>query len=241
MERNINSLIDYSLEATDGTVGNVEEFYFDDKTWDIRYIIVKTGNWLSNRKVLIAPSALVKTSWQNGRFPVSLTKEQILNSPDIDTNKPVSRQQEIELYGHYQWENYWGSGFYAGGSMGVSTPFPVVDRKVVMEADINDDHSNDDLHLRSTERITGYHIHAADGDIGHINDFIMDDKTWKIKFIVVDTHNWFGGKKVLIGVAHISKIEWSENKIFLDIPAAAIENSEPFKEADYLHMQLLKP
>jgi len=97
MEHNINSLLNYRMEGTDGVIGEVEEFYFDDQTWGIRYLIVKTGGWLSGRKVLISPAALVKADWQNGLFPVNLTKKQITDSPDIDTDKPVSRQQEIAL------------------------------------------------------------------------------------------------------------------------------------------------
>jgi len=237
MERNINSLLEYSIEATDGEIGKVEDFYFDDRTWDIRYLIVKTGNWLSDRKVLIAPSAVVATSLQNGLFSVNLTKEQINNSPDIDTDEPVSRQQEIELYGHYQWENYWGSGFYAGGSMGISTPFPVMDKKVLIEADQKVNHAEDDPHLRSTERITGYHLHASDGDVGHVNDFILEEKTWQIKFIVVDTHNWFGGKKVLIPVGIIKKIEWTDFKVFLDMTMVAVEKCKLFEEVDFIHVE----
>jgi sporulation protein YlmC with PRC-barrel domain len=203
MERNINSLINYNITATDGMIGEVGEFYFDDQSWKIRYLIVKTGNWLSERKVLISPDVIIKQPWTSGLFPVNLTKEQVKNSPDIDTDKPVSRQQEIELYGHYQWESYWGSGFYGGGSLGVSMPFPVVGRKVLIEADKKDKHSDDDIHLRSIQRVNGYHIHAVDGEIGHVHDFIINDKDWQIISIVIYTHNWFGGKKVLIPVGHI--------------------------------------
>lgn len=210
MERNVNSLIYYSIGASDGPIGEVEGFYFDDESWKIRYLIVKTGDWLSGRKVLIAPGAIVKQPWKNGFFPVSLTKQQVQESPDIDTEKPVSHLQEIALYGHYQWENYWGSGFYGGGSLGISMPFPSIDREVLIEPD-KDKISGNQIHLRSTERVTGYHIHATDGEIGHVNDFIIDDQTWQITAIVVDTHNWFGGKKVVIQVAHIRKIEWSDN------------------------------
>lgn len=237
MQRNIKSIINYNLAATDGIVGEVEEFYFDDKSWKILYLVVKTGNWLSGRKVLIAPHALLKQPWQDGFFPVNLTKKQIENSPDIDTDKPVSRQQEIELYGHYQWESYWGSGFYGGGSLGVSMPFPVLDHKVLIEADKKDKHADDDIHLRSTGSITGYHIHTTNGEIGHIIDFIVDDQTWQIKFIVIDTHNWFGGKKVLIPVAHVKEINWSKNKIHLDITSSVVDKSVLFKEADYPQVQ----
>jgi sporulation protein YlmC with PRC-barrel domain len=240
MEHNINNLLLYTMEATDGLIGDVKDFYFDDKTWHVRYLIVKTGGWLSGREVLISPVALLNEKWRNGLFPVDLTKKQVSSSPDIDTDKPVARQREIELYGHYQWESYWGSGFYGGGSMGPSMPFPVIDRKVLIEADKNDKREDDDNHLRSTAIITGYHIHATDGEIGHVNDFIMDDTNWQIKFIVVDTHNWFGGKKVMVPVGLIKKIEWSDNRVYLDTTMAAVKKCKLFDEDGLNRLQPAK-
>ncbi len=240
MERNIKSLTSYSIAATDGTIGEVDEFYFDDQSYKTRYLIVKTGSWLSGRSVLISPDAVSKQPWKNSIFPVNITKEQVKNSPDIDTDKPVSRQQEIDLYGHYQWQNYWGSGLYAGSSMGlgmgIGMPLPVVDEKVLTEADKKDKHSDDDIHLRSTATITGYHIHATDGEIGHVNDFIIDDQTWQLTFVVVDTANWFGGKKVLIPIANIERIEWASDLLYLAIDKAAVDHSPLFDEEAYLHV-----
>lgn len=237
MERTLKSLLNYSLTTTDGTIGKVDEFYVDDQSYKVRYLIVKTGSWLWGRKVLISPDALIKDSWESNIFPVNLTKEQVKNSPDIDTDKPVSRQQEIELYGHYQWENYWGSGFYGGGSMGLGMglgmPYPVVDQQVLTEADKNDQHTDDDIHLRSTKTLTGYHIHATDGEIGHVSDFIVDDQTWQLTSIVADTANWFGGQKVLIPVADISRVEWASDLVYLSINKAAVEQSHPFDEEAY--------
>ncbi len=129
MQRNIKSLIGYRMEATDGDIGTVEEFYFEDSTWAIRYLIVKTGNWFLYRKVLIPPQAIVKKNMGPGIFPVNLSKEQINTSPDIDTDKPVSRQQDIELYGHYAWQMSCGSGFYAGGSAAALDNDPIIDEK----------------------------------------------------------------------------------------------------------------
>ena len=119
--------------------------------------------------------------------------------------------------------------------------FPVLDRQVTLKSDMKDEQAKDDLHLRDTGRVIGYHVHASNGDIGHINDFIIDDKDWRIKFVVVDTHNWFGGIKVLIPVSHIKAFEWLESKLVLDITIAAVENSKLFNESDYQHLQLLKP
>jgi len=238
MQLNINSLIGNKMEATDGDIGNVEEFYFDDDTWAIRYLVVKTDTWLSGREVLIAPQALIKDSWMVGRFPINLTKELIKNSPDIDTDIPVSRQQEIALYGHYAWERYGGNGFYAGASAPfMITPFPILDEKIIKETDSNsnDEKPDYDTHLRSTKIITGYHIHAIDGEIGHVNDFIIDTETWLIISLVVDTHNWFGGKKVLIPVANIKEVQWENSKVIIKETKDAIKNSVVFEEADFFH------
>ncbi len=237
MERTLKSLLNYSLTATDGTIGKIEEFYVDDQSYKVRYLIVKTGSWLWGRKVLISPDALINDSRESNIFPVNLTKEQVKNSPDIDTDKPVSRQQEIELYGHYRWQNYWESGFYGGGSMslgmGMGMMSPVVDRQVMTEADYKDEHRDDDIHLRSTKTLTGYHIHATDGEIGHVSDFIVDDQTWQLTFMVADTANWFGGQKVLVPVADISRAGWASDLVYLSINKAAVEQSHPFDEEAY--------
>lgn len=235
MEHNINSLKNYKIEANDGLVGEVKEFYFDDQSWKIRYLIVETGNWLAGRTVLIPFDSLVKEPWKTGLFPVNLTKEQVKNSPDVDTDKPVSRQQDLELYGHYAYQRYGGSGFYAGSSaaaMALAND-PIIDERLVKEADPKDKRSDDDIHLRSTAVLTNYHIHALDGDIGHVNDFILDDENGKISYLVVDTQNWFGGKKVLISIQNVKEINWSEHKIFLNIAKDLVEKSILFNEDIY--------
>ena len=232
MQRSINSLTGFAMGATDGEIGKVKEFYFDDETWAIRYMIVETGNWLSGRKVLIAPQALLGPDWKYEVFPVNLTKEQIKSSPDIDTDQPISHRQEIEMYGHYAWERYGGSGFYAGGSAAVMDLPPVVDEEIIKQNDPDNDHADDDPHLRSSERVSGYHIHATDGDIGHVKDFILDDETWKITALIIDTHNWIGGHKVLIPVRHINEIKWEDFKVFVDLSTKAINDFKTFHESE---------
>lgn len=233
MERNVSSLIGCNIEAKNGIIGKLEEFYFDDESWTIRYLIVKTGSWLSGREVLISRVALKNRDWLNKTIPVNLTKKQVQNSPDIDTKKPVSRQQEANLFGHYQWENYWGTGFYANGSMGVSMPFPSIDRKILIAPDEDRKNPDNDIHLRSTDRITGYYIHASDGEIGHVKDFVIDDQLLQLLFFVVDTHNWVGGKKVLIPVNEIKKVDWSTSEVFLNITVDEVQNSRLFEETEF--------
>ncbi len=233
MQINTNKLIGYTLEATDGEIGKVEAFYFDDDTWTIRYLVVKTGSWLSGRNVLISPQAVLNDSLTTESLPVNLTKEQVSSSPDIDTDKPVSRQQEAELFNHYPWQNYWGGGFYAGGVWGIMSPASTIDNNIANEPETNDKSSDDDPHLRSTDKVVGYNIHATDGDIGHVNDFIMDDQSWQLLFFVVDTHNWFGGKKVLIPVSDIKEVQWENSKVVIDMKMDAVKSSKLFDEAEF--------
>ncbi|MEO5945056.1 MAG: PRC-barrel domain-containing protein [Ferruginibacter sp.] len=237
MQRNIKSLIGYSIEATDGRIGELNEFYFEDNTWLIRYLIIKTGNWFLNRKVLISPYALLKKEKETCILSVNISKEKVRTSPDIDTDKPVSKQYDIELYGHYSWPLYAGSGFYAGGSEAAMNDAPVIDERILKEADGNDKGSDDDLHLRSTKTVTGYHIHAIDGDFGHVTDFIVDDSNWKIKYLVVDSHNWFGGKKYLVETDAVKEIQWDNSKVILNITKAGIEEGSLFDESQFNYSQ----
>jgi hypothetical protein len=239
MQRNIKSLIGCSTEAKDGDIGEVDEFYFEDNTWMIRYLVIKTGNWFLNRKVLISPYALLKKDKETCILPVNLTKEQIKTSPDIDTDKPVSKQQDLALYGHYAWQRYGGSGFYAGGSEAVMNDDPIIDERVLTEADANDKRSDDDLHLRSTKTITGYHIHTIDGDFGHVTDFIFDDINWKITFLVIDSHQWFGGEKYLVEVGKVKEIQWDNSKVILNLSKEEIKVSPLFDELLFKHTQTL--
>lgn len=225
------------MEATDGEIGEVKEFYFDDETWAVRYLIIETGNWLSNKKVLIAPHALQAPDWTNKNFPINLTKEQIKNSPDVDTDQPVSLRQEIEIYRHYAWERYGGSGFYEGGSASVMNPRPVIDEEIIIENNAADSHADYDPHLRSTEQVSGYHIHATDGDIGHLKDFIIESETWKITDLVIDTHNWIGGHKVLVPVRHVQEIQWETFKIIIDISKKYLKDCQVFNEPGFVFPQ----
>jgi len=235
MEHNLKSLIGSNIEATDGEIGKIEALYFDDKSWDIRFLVVKTGSWLFGRSVLISPVALLKTKWDGSGIPVNLTKEQVSNSPGTDMHKPVSRQHEMELYEHYSWQPYWSSGFYAGGLWGVMPPAPLFDERIKPDVDTGSNAADKkgDLHLRSTEQVTGYHIQASDGEIGHVNDFIIDDNTWQILYFVIDTNNWIGGKKVLVAVENIKDIIWEESKIILDLSIETVKDCSLFDESKF--------
>lgn len=225
MQRNVNSLIGRSITATDGQIGEVNEFYFDDESWEIRYVIVKTGYWLAGRKVLIPPDVLLKGFSLLEPFSANLTKEQIRFSPDIDTDKSICRQQEMDLHEHYKIKINWESGLCVDMT-GINNPFLVIDRRLWAEVDKNDKGPDDVSHLQGTGKIIGYHVHATDGEIGHVKDFIIDDQTWQLEYLVVDIHKWIEEKKVLIPVGQIEVVEWGEFEFYLNIDLHTARNGK---------------
>lgn len=230
MKRRLDSLNGFTIGGTDGEIGKVKEFYFDDNSWTIRYIIVETGSWLSGRKVLLSPLAVIKTDWKEKVFIVDLTTEQIKNSPNADTDKPVSRQHERELYGYYNWgSTYWGGGM----GMGM---YPIaMDPTMLKENDVSvNDTTDDDPHLRSTDKVTGYNIKATDGEIGDVEDFIISDSNWSIDFILVDTGNWFPGKKVLIAPKMIKEINWETSTVIVNASEDKVKNSPEYQPDEEL-------
>jgi uncharacterized protein YrrD len=217
------NLIGNTLHATDGDLGLVQEFYFDDTTWTIRYMVAGTGNWLSGRKVLIALAALEKSDWNAGTFSVNLSCTQVRDSPATDTQKPVYRQHEIELHSYYRWPFYWGGAY--GDSFGL-TPYPPDITSRLQE--ISESSQQEDPHLRSTRQLIGYHIHASDGEIGHLSDFVVDEDTWKLSYIIVDTGNWLMSIKVLIAVNWVNTVKWSDEGVYLNLSREVIRSSPEF-------------
>jgi hypothetical protein len=221
MQNSIKDLKGSAIVATDGDMGTLDDFYFDDKSWTIRYLVADTGNWLLGRKVLLSPIAVGKADFSGGRIHVTLTKKQVENSPSIDTDKPVSRQHEAYYHDYYGYPYYW-TGPYLWGPM--SCPqIPVLDEKGIEERRLEREEAGD-LHLRSAANVTGYHIEARDGEIGHVEDFIIDDETWEIRYMVVDTRNWLPGKKVLIAPRWIDRVSWEDSKVYVSLTREAIKN-----------------
>lgn len=237
MKRNARSLIGFTMGATDGEIGKVKDLYFDDITWTIRYLVVDTGTWLADRKVLISPEAVLTPDWDKEILPVNLTQDQVKNSPDIDTEKPVSRQQEIKLYKHYPWSAYWGGGL---------TGMPPVSMYQVYDnitGDIDDGESEGNPHLRSIENLKGYKIQALNGHIGEVEDMILDDAAWRINFLVVDTGKWLPGRKVLISPSWITEINWDTSSVVVDSTIEDIKHSpkyDPDQPVDDAYEAILK-
>jgi uncharacterized protein YrrD len=213
----------YKLDSLDGEIGHVKEFYFDDQYWTIRYLVADTGNWLTGRQVLISPYALNSIVRDKQRLVVDLTKAQIEKSPALETDKPVSRQFEENYYGYYDWPMYW-NGPYAWGSY----PYLARDRQAWKH--LIPGEKPWDPHLRSTHDVTGHHIQASDGEIGHVEDFIIDDDTWAIRYLVVGTRNWWPGKKVLIAPLWIQRVSWGESKVFVNLSRESIKQAPEYSE-----------
>jgi uncharacterized protein YrrD len=238
MKRSIKSLNGYTLAAVDGEIGTVEEFYFDDETLTVRYLIVKTGYWWFGRKILIPTRAVGNPDCESLKFPINLTKEEVRNSPDIDTDKPVSRKHETELYNHFQWQNYWSPGALSVGVWGLTGTVPLVTERIPESENAATQEPDNDVHLRSTRELTGYSVHGTDSKVGKVEDFIIDDNTWKLTFFVVDAGSWMHGKKVLLSPGCVREISWSNSAIYVSMPAVAIENGpeyDPSKTVNVLY------
>jgi hypothetical protein len=216
MLRSLKDLEQYSIAATDGQIGHVKDFYFDDDAWVIRYLIVATGASFKNRNVLISPISVHQPDWAAKSFPVALTQAQVANSPDIDTKKPVSRQHEMGYLGYYGYPNYWGGGGLWGA--GIYPDILLAGRGETGAAGPTGAHSTrsgsaDDLHLRSGNEVMRYYVHAKDGDIGHVQGILVDENTWAIRYMIVDTSNWWLGHEVLIAPQWVEDFYWEESKL----------------------------
>ncbi len=217
----------YKLDSLDGEIGKVREFFFDDRYWAIRYLVADTGNWLTGRQVLISPYALVSANRSEKHITVSLSKKQIEDSPALDTDKPVSQQFEENYNGYYGWPGYRNGPHMWGASSEI-----LRDRKNLKES--GKDEKSWDTDLRSTRAVSEYYIQATDGEIGHVDDFIIDDKTWAIRYLIIDTTNWWPGKKVLVSTRWIDHVSWNDSKVFISLTRDAIKQSPEYTDESLL-------
>jgi hypothetical protein len=237
---NASMIRGYAIAASDGRLGTVSDFLFDDSSWLVRWLVVDTGKWLSGRKVLLSPFVLGHLDPKEREFTVELTMRQVKDSPDVDTDRPVSRQMETNIYDYYGWSPYWGNGFftnrygYIGDALKVA-PTPGFTDTVAStdpadrESDERDQAithmaRSDDPRLRSIEAVTGYHIEARDGEIGHVEDFLIDDADWSIHYLLINTKNWWPGKKVLISPLSVLEIDWLDNLVKVNVDRQKVKD-----------------
>jgi sporulation protein YlmC with PRC-barrel domain len=225
---NASAINGYAISASHGRFGTVSDFLFDDVSWLVRWLVVDTGKFLSGRKILLPPLVLGHPNPNGREFLVRVTKQQVKDSPEIDSDRPVSRQMETHVYNYYGWYPYWGTGLYMGGYGLMDDPIavsPALESRPRREHITDTQRSDGDPHLRSIEAVTGYHIRANDGEIGHVEDFLVNDTDWSIHYLVVDTKNWWPGKKVLISPKSAREINWTDRLVNLDVNRQKVKDS----------------
>ena len=220
--RSMKELLNYAFQATDGRIGAVDDFLFDDRDWVVRYLVANTSGWLRGRLVLISPASLETPNWQLHLVPVNLSRSQIENSPSILSDAPVSKQKEQELAEHYRWPMYWAvNGLGGFGAAPVIVPFPESGNGHSQGQEANP-------HLRTVREVRGYRLHAEDGDIGHVDDFIVDDSDWRMRYLVVDTRNWLPGRKVLLALDWVENVDWDDARVTVRLTKEQVKNSPEY-------------
>ena len=260
----INDLQQFTIRATDGDIGRVDDFYFDDREWTIRYLVVDTGQWLPGRRVLISPRAIRRVDLDAGALELDLTKQKIHDSPDMDTSQPVSRQREAEWHSYYGYPNYWGwaggPGSWAAWSHPPGATAPPLPADALrseeppaktaaspLPADAapeppgarrepaGQDQSGGDPRLRSTREVSKYDIQATDGEIGSVKDFIADDETWAIRYLVVGTGGWIGGRNALLDRQWVDRVDWAGSKVHVSVSREEVKTSPEYDPSQLLN------
>ncbi|MBU1196732.1 MAG: PRC-barrel domain-containing protein [Proteobacteria bacterium] len=228
MLRSIEQLLGYGLFAKNDDVGKCKDLLFDDRWWTIRYMVADTGNWLVGHQVLVSPHMIVKADWKTRHILLNISKQKLEECPTPLEHETVSREHEKKIFQYFGYPYYW-----SGPGLWGSEPFPIATDAVLAaqmheEADSKKENKKEN-HLRSFKVVKGYDIKALDGEIGHVKDFIVDDKSWALRYVVVDTRNWFpGGKKVLLSLDWARSIDWAESTFEVDLKKEQIENAPEF-------------
>ena len=192
---NLKSLFGVSILAKDGNIGHLHDVLFHDQSWVVRYFVVETGNQFSGRRVLLSPFSFLKPEWEKRILPVDLTIEEVRQSPDVDTDLPVYRQQEIAMTRHYGWPAYW--------TMEASR---LAGEKSESEGDPN---------LRSANEILTYKVKTSDGDLGSMDDLVVEDANWFIRFLVLSAGGWFEGQKLLVATRWVGSVSWANKEVIV--------------------------
>jgi hypothetical protein len=219
MLRSLKEIMGYRIAARDGEIGKVADFYFDDATWHVRYVVAATGGRLSGRQVLFSPLSVGQPDHVHRTLPVTLTVQQVADSPPVDSDLPVSRQHEIKLASYYNWPPYWGAAGMPVAGPGLATvPDFAVERV---------DHPGDP-HLRSVEAVSTYSIQATDKAIGHVVDFIAETEGWCIRYMVAATRDFLPGRKVLVAPDWLTKVDWANRVVHVNLTSEQLRGCEEF-------------
>lgn len=231
----VSELTSMTVHARDGPVGTLHDVLFEDDSWRVRWVVVDSGSWLPGRRVLLPATHLRHPSREAMTVSVDLDTGEVEGAPSAETDLPVSRRLENEIYRHYGWAPYWpvttGSAFpppLAGGAGAWAAVSRSGVRPRLSDAVRSADPSAEDHHLRSAREVTGYYIRAKDDDIGHVEDLVVSAADWTLPFLIVDTRNWWPGRHVLVPTGAIERIAWSERLVRLDRTRQEIQESPEY-------------
>lgn len=251
MIRSVKHVMKFEVEAADGRIGAVDDFYFDDERWAIRYVVVDTGRWLPGRRVLVSPISVSRTHWDEQRLALSISREVVKDSPSIDTHKPISRRHEQRYHDYYGYPYYWGHTALWGAFAAPMAPTPAdaAAHRAAAAAAEREAADKGDTRLRSAAEVAGYMIRATDGELGHVEDVLFDDLTWAIRYVVVDTSSWWFGKHVLVAPEWITEISWPERSVSVRVSRRLLKGAPIYDRARHIERQweaayyqhLLKP
>ncbi|MBD3403395.1 hypothetical protein GF420_10905 [candidate division GN15 bacterium] len=246
MLHDITTINHLRVEDSEGEAGSVADLLIDDGSWTVRYVVIDIGSWLTGRKILVPPVVVGKPDWSRSFLPMSVSRERIEQSPEIDLDQPVSRQQEERLHAHFAWQPYW-AGEPSRGEFQTEMP---------LAEDTGDDHQDEsvpmgdpagDPDLRSYQEMVGYRVQANDGPVGGVSGIIMDDETWTIRYVIVDADEIAPGRKLLLAVDWIDRVSWDQASLYVDMRQETIKESpaydpsvpvnEPYEEALHAYYQ----
>jgi hypothetical protein len=239
MLRGVRQLQQFAIRASDGNIGGVTDFYFDDERWAVRYLVVDTGKWLPGKRVLISPHHIAPPDWTVEELQVVLSRDQVKSAPETGTHKPVARREEIAHYFYYGLSPYW-----TGPALWGAAPYPMVPSSAAiaeMDRYVQEEHARasaqGDEHLRSTREVIGYVLHARDGELGTIDDFLVEDRSWAIRYLVINTSQWWFGKRVLIPPTWITSVEWAKQTAYCRVTRQQVKESPTYDRANHLDRQ----
>jgi uncharacterized protein YrrD len=232
MFKNLRDVEGYQLSAKDGEIGHVTDLYFDDECWAVRYLVVATGSWLFGKKVLISPNSVLKVNLDDRCIGVDLSMDQVRNSPDIDAEKPISRQQESEYHLYYNFPPYWGGVALWGRYEQPGTASDAEDAESA-EADASSSLETSS-HLRSAKEVRGYRVVAIDGQVGHVDNFLMEVENWAIRYLVVNTGGWLNRREVLFTPKLVDKVIWAEAQVDVNASKTLIEGAPDYHRGEQI-------
>jgi hypothetical protein len=239
MIRSAKDMKKLEVVATDGAIGSIDDFYFDDEGWAIRYVVIDTGRWLPGRRVLISPLSIGRTDWSEHRLLLSISRDQVKGSPGVDSHQPVSRRQERDYLDYYGYPYYWGhAGLWGANAVPMlPTAAQIASHRATAAAAERRAADQGDTHLRSASEVSGYVIRASDGDVGHVDDFLFEDVSWAIRYAVADTSNWWFGNHVLVSPEWITDISWPEHAVAVRITRQQLKTAPRYHRAEHIDRQ----